>query len=307
MRRLTFERDVQGVAFHPSSGLLAADLGEWISFHDLAARVDRLRVAPALGMQQLRSPLAFSPNGRLLLRDGDLLELSEVWQQLHAPVPAAGLVVLSRSGGPFPLGSCAALSRDGRFAAAFGYDHFSRSAGLEVWEVTVRRRLWRERTLRDWCHGLALAPDGRLLATLTEPAVPLLDGGTGQVVARLEHAQQPHLAAFSPDGRLLATATGASRRVWLWDVDSRRCVTKLRAFRQAPTALAFHPEGRLLAAASTDGLIRLWDTAGFKELAALDWKIGPIRALAFAPDGMTAAAAGVTKTVVVWDVDDLAG
>jgi WD40 repeat protein len=151
---------------------------------------------------------------------------------------------------------------------------------------------------------VALAPDGRLLAVRSDPAVPLLDVRTGQVLATLEHPQRPSLSAFSPDGLLLATATGSSRRVWLWDVASRRCVTKLRAFRQAPEALAFHPEGRLLAAGSTDGLIRLWDTVNLKEVAALDWKVGPIRALAFAPDGMTAAAAAPKGTVVVWDVDE---
>jgi WD40 repeat protein len=199
----------------------------------------------------------------------------------------------------------AALSRDGRFAAAVGYDHASRSDALEVWEVAGRHRLWRALVpTRTYCRGVALAPDGRAVVALTAPAAPLADGRTGQVVARLEHPQPPHLAAFSPDGRLLATATGASRRVWLWHVANRRCVTKLRAFRQAPEALAFHPDGRLLAAGATDGLIRLWDTTTFREVAALNWKIGPIRALAFAPDGMTAAAAGVGSTVVVWDVDE---
>jgi WD40 repeat protein len=303
MRMLGFERDVQGVAFHPAGRLLAADQGNVICFYDLAAGAEWLRVTPLLGMQQLRSPLAFSPDGRLLLRDGDLLDLSEVWEQLHAPAPTAGLVILARSGGPFPLGSCAALSRDGRLASAYGYDDLSKV--LDVWDVIGQRRLWRK-TL-DWstsCPGLALGPDGQLLAVLTEPAVPLLDAGTGQVVARLEHAQHPNLVAFSPDGRLLATATGASRRVWLWDVEGRRCLTKLRAFRQAPEALAFHPGGRLLAAGAVDGLIRLWDTTTFKEVAALDWKVGPIRSLAFAPDGMTAAAAGHKDTVVIWDVDE---
>ncbi len=174
---------------------------------------------------------------------------------------------------------------------------------LEVWELPGRQRLLRRENLWNYCAGVALAPDGRLLAVRTWETVHLLDVPTGQIVATLEHRQRPSLLALSPGGRLLATATGASRRVWLWDVESRRCVTKLRAFRQAPEAVAFHPEGRLLAAGSADGLIRLWDTANLKEVAALDWKVGPIRALAFAPDGMTAAAAAPGGTVVVWDVD----
>jgi WD40 repeat protein len=177
-------------------------------------------------------------------------------------------------------------------------------AKLEVWDLPGRRCLLSQGGLWRYCAGVALAPDGRVLAVRSEPAVPLLDVRTGQVLATLGHPQRPSLSAFSPDGRLLATATGASRRVWLWDVASRRCLTKLRAFRQAPEALAFHPGGRLLAAGANDGVIRLWDTANLKELAALDWKVGPIRALAFAPDGMTAAAAAPKGTVVVWDVDE---
>ncbi len=308
MRTLRFDRDVQGVAFHPAGGLLAADLGEWLSFHDLAAGAERLRVITPHGPVRLvgpRAPLTFSPDGRRLLRGGELLDLSECRDRLRAPGAAPGAVTLSRPRDLARLFPYAALSRDGRFAAAVGYDHPSRSDALEVWDVRGGRRLWRQPVpSHGGCRGVALAPDGQVVAALTGASVPLLDGSTGGEVARLEHGQPPHLAAFSPDGRLLATATGSRRRVWLWDVAGRRLLTQSRAFRQVLTALAFHPEGRLLAAGAVDGLIRLWDTASFREVAALNWKVGPVRALAFASDGMTAAAAGQKGAVVVWDVDE---
>jgi hypothetical protein len=303
MRMFFVERQSWGIAFHPAGGLLAVGLGG-VSFFDLATGAQRLRVVPDRGLGMWwGAPRSFSPDGRLLLAGQHLLDLSEVQERLRAPGPAAGAVALGPSSGLRVLGYHGVLSRDGRFAAAVDYPN-SPSHRLEVWEVAGWRRLWREPTPGGGlCRGLALAPDGRLLAALTARAVPLLDVGTRAVLARLEHPEQPGApAAFSPDGRLLALATYSHRRVWLWDVESRRCAAKLPAFRYRLNALAFHPGGRLLAAGAEDGLIRLWDTASFREAAAFDWKVGAVQALAFAPDGMTAAAK-YRDTVVIWDVD----
>jgi WD40 repeat protein len=298
MRQLSVGRDIKGIAFTPAGRLLGvAAVSGGVHFWDAAAGKERLHAEFWEIGSSPSTPLAFSPDGRLVIYGSYLLDLAPAWERLNAPRPRRGRLFLS-SAIPFDPCTCLAFSGDGRLVVAASL------AKLEVWDLPGRRCLLSQGGLWRYCAGVALAPDGRLLAVRSDPAMPLLDVRTGQVLATLEHPQRPSLSAFSPDGRLLATATGASRRVWLWDVEGRHCLTKLRAFRQAPEALAFHPGGRLLAAGPTDGLIRLWDTTTFREVAALDWKVGPIRALAFAPDGMTAAAAGDKGAVVVWDVDE---
>lgn len=297
MRKLSVGRDLDGIAFTPVGGLLGVATSGGVRFWDVAAGKERLHAEFWEIRSSPSTPLAFSPDGGLVIFGSYLLDLAPAWERLNAPAPPAGRLILSPVL-PFDPCTCLAFSGDGRLVVAAGLNK------LEVWGLPERRCLLSQGGLWRYCAGVALAPDGRLLAVRTRETVHLLDVPTGQMLATLEHRQRPSLLALSPDGRRLATATGASRRVWLWDVESSLLLRKLRAFRQAPEALAFHPEGRLLAAGAADGLIRLWDPANLNEVAALDWKVGPIRALAFAPDGMTAAAAAPGGTVVVWDVDE---
>jgi WD40 repeat protein len=122
---------------------------------------------------------------------------------------------------------------------------------------------------------------------------------TRKEVGRLTHSDQVRAMQFSPDGRFLVTTAG--RSVWLWAVKAVRAVKRFPAFRKHAEAPAFHPAGRLFGSGSRDGEVRLWDAAGCRQVASLDWQIGAIHGLAFSPDGMTVAAAGHKGTVVVWD------
>ena len=94
--------------------------------------------------------------------------------------------------------------------------------------------------------------------------------------------------------------------MWLWDMATHQAMTRFTAFQKYAEAIAFNPNGRLLGAGSREGEIRLWDTAGCKQVACLNWQIGAIHGLVFSPDGMTAAAAGHKNTIVIWDLEDFA-
>src|SRR5262249_3240861 len=63
----------------------------------------------------------------------------------------------------------------------------------------------------------------------------------------------------------------------------------------------FSSDGRMLATGASDGVVRLWDTAGGKELRRFPAHAGPVTALAFTPDSSTVASGGAA-TVRQWDV-----
>ena len=107
--------------------------------------------------------------------------------------------------------------------------------------------------------------------------------------------------AFSPDGRLLAVAAGTV--LWVYAVATGEVVLQHKLSQFHFNDVAFSPDGRFLAFAHNDATVRFWETNGWREAAAYDWKVGPMISLAFAPDGMRAAGGSGKGKVVVWDVD----
>jgi RNA polymerase sigma factor (sigma-70 family) len=70
----------------------------------------------------------------------------------------------------------------------------------------------------------------------------------------------------------------------------------------APLSVAFSPDGKLLAAAGQEPMVRVWETAGGKEIAHLEGHAGYVTAVRFFPDGKTLASAGHDGTIRVWDL-----
>lgn len=70
----------------------------------------------------------------------------------------------------------------------------------------------------------------------------------------------------------------------------------------AVRAIAFSPDGKLLAtAAQGDATVRIWDTAGARELRTVQGPTGGALFLAFSPDGNTLAGGGREHDVYLWD------
>jgi WD40 repeat protein len=126
-----------------------------------------------------------------------------------------------------------------------------------------------------------------------------------KVVARLnEKRSLTSYIALSADGSLLACANSKhshprSESIVIWDLTTKRERKQILRPHEVG-ALAFSPDGRILAS-EEDSVVRLWDTATWREKSVLQGHSTLIRALAFAPDGRTLAVADYSK-VVLWDV-----
>jgi len=115
------------------------------------------------------------------------------------------------------------------------------------------------------------------------------------------HEAYVYSVAFSPDGKTLASGSW-DNTVRLWDVASRRNLTKLIGHEAGVRSVAFSPDGKTLASGGSDNAVRLWDVASRQNLATLRGHGGFVWSVAFSPDGKTLASGGSDNTVKLWDV-----
>jgi len=151
---------------------------------------------------------------------------------------------------------------------------------------------------------LAFSPDGKLLATgSSKGMVHVWDVHTKAEIAVLEgHRDTVRDVAFSPDGIWLASAGDCGdRTVRIWNVATNAQVRVLDAHADRVNTLAFTANGKLLASGSTDGKVRLWESATGRLLATLKHE-SKVYGLAFTPDGSRLATACADNTIRLWAI-----
>ncbi len=128
---------------------------------------------------------------------------------------------------------------------------------------------------------------------------------TGQVFGKLEALPGAlQTLVFSPDGKQLAAGVGIAGKqgeVVLWDVASRKVISRCPAEGGQAVRVAFSADGRQLATASeiSNALI-LWDASNGHEIRRFD-QAGRIVAFAFSPRGELLAATNGSQ-IEFWDV-----
>jgi WD40 repeat protein len=211
---------------------------------------------------------------------------------------------------------CLAFSPDGKRLATGSED-----TTIMLWDLATGKAQATLKGHKVYVYSVAFAPNAPILASgagNNNPYSPiasetkLWDLATEKELAPLEERSGViSCVAFSPDGRWLATAS-YDYAVRIWDVAEKKVAATLDS-EETPfdfpathhgivLSLAWSPDGKTLATGAADKLVRLWDTATWKELATLKGHEALIGGLAFAPSGKWLASASDDKTVKLWDV-----
>jgi serine/threonine protein kinase/WD40 repeat protein/Flp pilus assembly protein TadD len=169
--------------------------------------------------------------------------------------------------------------------------------------ATPRRR---PRSVRENALSYAaISPDGRWVATGTWNgyACKVWDAQTGRCLQELPaRIARP---AFSPDNRWLVIGTFLEYSFHQLEGSRWQCRRRLPRDKGASSAglVAFTRDAQMVAVAYSSRSIRLFDTAQWRELAAVSAPDSEeLYWLCFSPDGGQLAASTVAGTIQLWDL-----
>jgi len=238
--------------------------------------------------------VAFSPEGQVATTGGD--RMVRVWD------PVTLKTVWASSLAPDSIAYWIVYSPDGRRIYAA-----SNKETLTVLDAATGKHLSSIKGLEDVVDGLAISPDGHLLALCEKVRLSVWQADGSRELWNVP-AKPDRCAAFSPDGKWIATGD-QDGKVSLWEVASAGQVHRtLRGHAGSVSGVSFSPDGSRLVSCSKDGLVKLWDWRAGVELLTLPVPGGGILWHAvFSPDGKTIAAAGGDGIVTLWKTKQARG
>jgi WD40 repeat protein len=288
------------------------------------------------GLADSASPLAFSPDGRVLalgssmdvqfwgVTDGSLLQVLEghSYGVASTAVSSDGRTVAFLTRSPCSPGaavrlwevsgaSAPPLANSGD-ALSFAWSPGGKTVALGTWEFQVQlvqvpsgqviRTLG---PLSAQVQSVAFSPQGDLVAASAMGEVDLwrVTDGTRLQTWHLPDGGWLDGVTFSPGGTLLAAqAANPLGTIWVWDVETGNTVLTLAEPETEYTDnLAFLPDGRALAV-EKPGVIELWSVPDGVLLDTLEVAAdaGPF---AFSPDG-TLLALSAGEVIQLWGVSE---
>lgn len=166
--------------------------------------------------------------------------------------------------------------------------------------------------------SVAFSPDGQTIISGGDDTIRLWSLSTGEAIRTLKGHAGSWLelavtsVSVSPNGEFIASG-GSDNTIRIWNLtdflrsDGGRTRT-LTGHSQSGwlakgvRSVAFSYDGQILASGGGDKVIKLWDTATWKEISSLTGHSDAIQAIAFSPVQRTLISAA-SSTIKLWKLD----
>jgi WD40 repeat protein len=212
---LKHDHEVFCVAFSPDGKILAAASSSGVILWDLPKR-KRLATLKVDGASVFS--VAFTADGKTLVSGGGSM-MHDGQLKLWNVVEATAQTTLAHKIGSV---SAVALSPDGNTLATGSAeidDKFRALPGeVKLWDLTTRKERAALKGHANWVQAVAIAPDGKTLATGSmDETIRLWDLVSGKELHKIKGDDGFWSVAFSPDGNTLASG-GHIGKITLWNV-----------------------------------------------------------------------------------------
>jgi WD40 repeat protein/serine/threonine protein kinase len=283
--------DIFCFAFHPKGDrIVSGSRDQVVRLWDLATGQ---KVQSFHGHAAYVNGVAFSPDGhRIASVGGNYWSEAENTIKIWDADDRAEPITLPSSS------YCVAFTPDGRRIAAYDLDEST----ITLWDAVSGTKVHSLKEATGDAEGLAISPDGKLLATgAYDGGVRLWNAETGDPI-RTFPRQSGWISGltFSPDGTYLAVA-GRFGGVTLLNVKSGAAVANLAGSFKSSMGVSFNHDGKLLASAHGDGTVRIWDVQTACEIRSIKAHSDAARSVAFHPNGVELATASDDHTVKIWN------